>query len=92
MLWSLISNGNHETSEVGIALLALFMLFMVAVVRLTIGDFIGEAAERRKSGYGWWVATSLVFGPLLVWIVYLLFVHWRPIVPKIGDSSPSATQ
>lgn len=54
------------------------------------GILIGNAALRRGSGYMEWVVASLIVGPLIVWIVYMLFVHWKPInffsVPDEEDS------
>jgi hypothetical protein len=48
-------------------------------VRYGFGYLIGNAAERRDCGNTGWRICSLLFGPLLVWIVYLIFVHWRKI-------------
>ena len=61
-------------TAVGVAL-----LLLLAIIWMLIGNVIGKAAERRNSGYAWWVFLSLVIGPLAIWIVYLAFVHWRPI-------------
>jgi hypothetical protein len=48
-------------------------------LRIFFGNLIGSAANRRNCGYAGWSISSLLIGPLIVWIVYLLFVHWRPI-------------
>jgi len=57
-----------------------------------LGTLIGKAALLRGCGYGEWVVASLIVGPLIVWIVYLLFVHWKPInfgTPYQEDSESS---
>ncbi len=58
--------------------LVLFVGFMA--VRWWLGHLIGKAAMRRGRGFIGWVVCSLIFGPLIVWIVYLIFVHSRPPV------------
>jgi hypothetical protein len=55
------------------------LLFIgLIALRWWLGKLIGEAALRRGSGYMGWIICSLIFGPLIVWIVYLIFVHWKP--------------
>jgi hypothetical protein len=70
-------------------LIAIFVGF--AVLRWWLGYVIGNAAVRRGCGYMGWIISSLIFGPLVVWIVYLIFVHWRPTnfgIPYQGDAEP----
>ena len=59
-----------------------FILFVLiagfVALRWWLGYVIGNAAVRRGCGYMGWIISSLIFGPLIVWIVYLIFVHWRP--------------
>ena len=47
-------------------------------LRVFLGYLIAGAAVRRGCGYLGWLISSLLFGPLIVWIIYLIFVHWRP--------------
>ena len=58
----------------------LFLAVFAAFVGLRwwLGHVIGNAAMRRGCGFMGWVISALIFGPLVVWIVYLIFVHWRP--------------
>jgi hypothetical protein len=58
-------------------LFAILGIGAVILLRWWLGSLIGRAAQRRLCGYLGWVIASLIFGPLLVWIVYLIFVHWR---------------
>jgi hypothetical protein len=70
---------------------AVFILIFGALIglRLWLGTVIGNAALRRGCGYMGWIICSLVVGPLFVWFVYLIFVHWRPKdfgIPYVGDA------
>jgi hypothetical protein len=59
-------------------------------LRWWLGHLIGTAAMRRGRGFMGWVVCSLIFGPLIVWIVYLIFVHSRPpvLLPQLRDADP----
>lgn len=74
LAWTGIFNSlvDSEMLLVAIAIIAIVLL------RWWLGSLIGKAAARRNCGYLGWSLCSLLFGPLLVWIVYLCFVHWRP--------------
>ena len=63
-----------ETFVVIVALLGFVGL------RVFFAVLIANAAARRRCGYLGWSISALVIGPLIVWIIYLAFVHWRPIV------------
>jgi hypothetical protein len=61
----------------------LFLAVIIAAfvgLRVFFGYLIGSAANRRNYGNTGWMISSLIIGPLIVWIIYLLFVSWRPIV------------
>jgi hypothetical protein len=62
-----------------------FGLLIVAVIigRFWLPFIIGNAADRRGAGRLGWVIAGFLVGPLFVWIVYLFFVHWRPIVANV---------
>lgn len=47
-------------------------------LRVFFGQLIARAALRRGCGYTGWSIAALLIGPLIVWIIYLIFVHWRP--------------
>ena len=66
--------------SVGEEIVAGLAIVALIIGRLWLPFIIGKAAERRGSGLVGWVIAAFIFGPLIVWIVYLLFVHWRPIV------------
>jgi hypothetical protein len=59
---------------------AIVLFLLLIGVRYLLGVLIGKAAQRRGRGYAGWVVCSLIFGPLIVWIAYLIFVHSRPPV------------
>jgi hypothetical protein len=65
------------------------MVGFLIIVRWWLGSIIGKAAERLGCGYLGWLICSVLFGPLIVWIVYLIFVHWRPRPDeKVPDEKP----
>jgi hypothetical protein len=49
-------------------------------LRVWLGFFVAKAARRRISGFGGWIAASLIIGTLPTWLVYLFYVHGRPVV------------
>ncbi len=61
------------------------MIIGMLALRVFFGHYIGRAAQRRNCGYIGWTVVSLFIGPLIVWIVYLIFVHWKPTLDKIPD-------
>lgn len=72
-------------------LLPLVLFIAFVAVRWWLGRLIGMAAARRGRGFLGWVVCSLIFGPLIVWIVYLIFVHSRPpvLLPALrADTCP----
>jgi hypothetical protein len=66
------------------------IIIAFVLLRWWLGSLIGRAAERRGCGYLGWSMCSLFIGPLVVWIVYLIFVHWRPIGGSIAVSEQPA--
>ena len=66
---------------------ATMLIIAFVAIRLGFGYLIGKAAERRGGDLARWTVCSLLYGPLLVWIVYLIFVHWRPKRLEIETSS-----
>jgi len=70
--------------------LPLVLLLSIVAVRWWLGHLIGKAAMRRGRGFIGWVVCSVIFGPLIVWIVYLIFVHSRPpvLLPQLRDADP----
>jgi hypothetical protein len=49
-------------------------------LRVWLGFIIAKAAQRRVAGFGGWIVASLLVGPLITCVVYLVCVHGRPIV------------
>lgn len=81
--------GVFQGVDAGEILLAAFIIAFV-LLRWWLGCVIGRAAEKRRCGRTGWVIFSLL-GPLIVWMVYLIFVHWRPVVTAPGiEQTPSA--
>ena len=73
--FTLFIGGTAE--DVGAALVMMAGFALLIAFRLFFGTIIATAAMRRNCGYNGWRISSLIFGPLYVWIVYLIFVHWR---------------
>lgn len=75
--------------------LAVVLSLLLIGIRYLLGVLIGKAARRRGSGYAGWVVCSLIFGPLIVWIAYLIFVQWRypALLPALGpDTDPVSVE
>jgi membrane protease YdiL (CAAX protease family) len=90
-LFAIISD-THPAEE-NIDQIVFVILFVVAFCwfRITFAYHIGKGAERRKSGYGWWVFATCFIGVFPVGIVYWLFVHRKPIVTSITISGQTET-
>lgn len=71
-----LSYGSGDGLD-GVFLTVLIIAFFA--VRFGLGYVIGKAAQRRNCGFDGWFFWGGLFGPLIVWVVYLCFVHWRPI-------------
>ncbi len=68
--------------------IALFVVLLA--LRWWLGTLIGNAAQRRGRSPVGWLIGSLIVGPLTVWLVYLIFVHWRApkLLPQLRDDAP----
>jgi hypothetical protein len=76
-----------------VEILLVVLIIAFVLLRWWLGCVIGGAAAKRNCGRTGWVICSLLFGPLLVWIVYLILVHWRPIAMPLGaEQEPSVQQ
>ena len=42
--------------------------------------WIGRAARKRGQGHGGWIVCGLLFGPLIVGLIYLCTAHRAPIL------------
>lgn len=58
---------------------AVFVIFIAAFLcgRLFFAHLIARSAWVRCCGYAGWLVAGVIFGPMLVFIPYLAFVHWR---------------
>ena len=57
------------------------LIVSFVLLRWWLGSLIGKAAQCRGYSYQGWSISSFLIGPSIVWIVYMLFVHWRPTIP-----------
>jgi hypothetical protein len=76
-----LAAANHVSEKVSNFIFAYVILYMLWI-HFFLSILIGLAAERRNCGLVLWILGGCFFSPLLAWIVYLIFVSWRPIVPK----------
>lgn len=78
VIYRLHRGGVHLMQDLltDLTFLGIFAAFMG--LRWWLGHVIAKSAMRRGCGFIWWVYASLLVGPMVVWIVYLIFVHWRP--------------
>jgi hypothetical protein len=82
-----LSEENNNQIIAGILFFVVFCWF-----RIAFACRIGKAAERRKSGYGWWVFATCFAGVIPIGIIYLLFVSMKPVAEEIESASTIARQ
>lgn len=56
------------------------VVLVVVVLRVWLGSLIAKAAQRRLAGYSPWFIAALFLGVVPTWVLYMLFIHGRPVV------------
>jgi 4-amino-4-deoxy-L-arabinose transferase-like glycosyltransferase len=65
----------------------IILIVVLVAFRVLCSFWIARAARKRGAGYGGWIVCGLWFGALIVGLIYLIFVHRKPILPeRMGDA------